>query len=144
MCGSGATLGALAGAALAYATGGASLALTAGGAAAGAMAGDATIDKPAEALKQQEQANAQNKAANEAALALQTQANQQAKDAAAKAATAAEQATNRANARTPDLRGLSSQNTLDAKGGVGGTMLTGPQGIDPKALLLGKTTLLGG
>jgi len=145
----GAVLGAIGGAALAYATGGASLGLTAGTAAAaggvaGAVAGDTLIDKPAQALELQKQANAQNKTASEAALALQTQANQQAKDAATKTATAAEQAANRANARTPDLMGLSSQNTLDAKGGVGSTMLTGPQGIDPKALLLGRTTLLGG
>jgi hypothetical protein len=75
---------------------------------------------------------------------MQKQANQQAKDAATKQADLADQANNRANGKTPDLMGLSSQNALDAKGGIGSTMLTGPQGIDPKSLLLGKTTLLGG
>ena len=133
MCGkdTGAVLGALGGAALAYATGGASLAAgTAGaaaaGGAAGAVAGDTLIDKPAQALD------------------LQKQANRQAVDAATQQANQADQAFNRANGKTPDLMGLSSQNAMDAKGGVSGTMLTGPTGIDPKSLLLGRTTLLGG
>lgn len=133
MCGkdTGAVLGALGGAALAYATGGMSLAAgTAGaaaaGGAAGAVAGDTLIDKPAQALE------------------LQKQANRQAVDAATKQADLADQANNRANAKTPDLLGLSSQNTQDAKGGVGSTMLTGPAGVDAKSLMLGRTTLLGG
>ena len=80
----------------------------------------------------------------EQATATQKEANAQAKASATKQAELADQATNRANAKTPDLMGLSSQNTLDAKGGTGSTMLTGPAGIDPKSLLLGRTTLLGG
>ena len=79
----------------------------------------------------------------EKARKAQQDANNQAKDAATKQAEMADQANNKANAKTPDLLGLSSQNTLDAKGGVGSTTLTGPQGVDPKSLLLGKTTLLG-
>jgi len=33
---------------------------------------------------------------------------------------------------------------MGAAGGQSGTMLTGPQGIDPQQLALGKNTLLGG
>ena len=32
----------------------------------------------------------------------------------------------------------------DAQGGAAGTMLTGPSGVDPSALTLGKSSLLGG
>lgn len=80
----------------------------------------------------------------EQANAMQKDANKQAKDAATKQAELADQANNRANGKSPDLMGLSSQNALDAKGGVGSTMLTGPAGIDAKSLMLGRTTLLGG
>ena len=74
----------------------------------------------------------------------QSQANAQATANAAKAADAADQANNRANGKQPDINAMSSANSMAAKGGIGGTMLTGPQGVDPKTLLLGKTTLLGG
>ena len=56
----------------------------------------------------------------------------------------ADQANNRANARKPNSQGLMSENAMAAKGGISGTMLTGPTGVDPNALQLGKTTLLGG
>jgi hypothetical protein len=35
-------------------------------------------------------------------------------------------------------------NVLAGKAGQSGTMLTGPQGVDPTQLTLGKQTLLGG
>ena len=127
MCGSGAALGAILGYALAPVTGGASLALAAG---AGALAGDTLVDKPAEAAKK--------------GLEAQQAANATAIDAATKQASAADQATNRANAKVPDIASMLSENVLNAKGGQSGTMLTGPQGVDPNALLLGKKTLLGG
>lgn len=60
------------------------------------------------------------------------------------AADQADQATNRANAKSPDVAGLLSANTLSAKAGQSGTMLTGTQGVDPNTLMLGKKTLLGG
>ena len=80
----------------------------------------------------------------EKARKAQQDANSQATAAATKQAELADQANNKANAKSPDLMGLSSQNALDAKGGVGSTMLTGPAGIDAKSLMLGRTTLLGG
>ena len=33
---------------------------------------------------------------------------------------------------------------MAGKAGQSGTMLTGPQGVDPSSLLLGKSSLLGG
>lgn len=62
---------------------------------------------------------------------------------AAQTAMQAEQAQNKANARAPDTAGLAAANALTASGGQGSTLLTGPSGIDPTALTLGKTTLLG-
>ena len=126
MCGGGAALGALLGYALAPVTGGASLALAAAG---GALAGDTLVDKPAELAKK--------------GIEAQNAANASAIDAATKQATAADQAMNRANGKAPDLASLMSENAMNAKGGQSGTMLTGPQGVDPNALLLGKKTLLG-
>ena len=74
----------------------------------------------------------------------QDAASKQATDAATKQADALDQANNKANGKQPNAAGLMQTNELAAKGGVSGTMLTGPQGVDPKTLLLGKTTLLGG
>ena len=62
-------------------------------------------------------------------------------DASAKAA---DEATNKANQKRPDIAGALSAAMQSGKAGASGTMLTGPSGIDPGALLLGKNTLLGG
>jgi hypothetical protein len=59
-------------------------------------------------------------------------------------ADAADQANNRSNMKKPNVQGLFDQNKAQAAGGVGGTMLTGPMGVDPIALTLGRKTLLGG
>lgn len=61
----------------------------------------------------------------------------------AKAEVDADQAMNRANPKSPDTSALMSQMKQAAKAGGSGTMLTGPQGVDPSTLNLGKTTLLG-
>ncbi len=63
---------------------------------------------------------------------------------AALTAQASERATNRANAKTPDVSAALSAALLSGKAGNASTMLTGPGGIDPSKLLLGKQTLLGG
>ena len=66
----------------------------------------------------------------------QKQAVDQANQQAQQAAQQADQQFNRANQRRPDA--------MPGPAGAGGsTMLTGPQGIDPGALPLGKSTLLG-
>lgn len=53
----------------------------------------------------------------------------------------ADQAFNAQNKKTPNVAGATDANA--AKGGIGSTMLTGPQGIDPTALNLSQNTLLG-
>lgn len=89
-------------------------------------AGERQADKQAEALNQQRQAQAE------------------AKTAAEKQQSTAEQNVNRANAKQPDAGAILSAATQAAKGGPAGTMLTGPQGVNPNELALGKSTLLGG
>lgn len=78
-------------------------------------------------------------------------ANSNAKKAAAagqanadKTEKAATEATNKANQKKVNSSALLSSNQMAAKGGQSGTMLTGPGGVDPSTLQLGKTTLLGG
>ncbi len=79
--------------------------------------------------------DAQRKAKNQAEDASR-QAEQQAQQQAQQASQQADQQFNRANQRRPDA--------MPGPAGAGGsTMLTGPQGIDPGALPLGKSTLLG-
>jgi hypothetical protein len=52
-----------------------------------------------------------------------------------------EQDMNKQNQKKPDIFGLLRANQL--AGSVGGTNMTGPGGIDPNSMKLGKTTLLG-
>jgi polyphosphate kinase 2 (PPK2 family) len=55
----------------------------------------------------------------------------------------AEQDTNKANAKRPDTLAILDSAQQAGKAGASGTMLTGPTGVDPNALQLGKSTLLG-
>lgn len=71
-------------------------------------------------------------------------AGNKAKDAAKATALQSDEAINRANAKTPDTAAAMAQAILAGKAGNSGTMLTGPQGIDPTQLTLGKSSLLGG
>lgn len=81
------------------------------------------------------QGEQQKKAADEA--------NRLAAENARKQEKAADEATNRANQKRPDTSAILSAASQSSKTGASGTMLTGPQGIDPAALNLGKNTLLG-
>lgn len=74
------------------------------------------------------------------ALDLQKKAQEQALAQAKAQADLQDQANNRAAAKAPNVAALLMGN----KGATGGTLLTGPQGVDPSKLLLGKNTLLGG
>lgn len=74
----------------------------------------------------------------------QKQAQAQARDQAEKTAKAADEANNKANQKRANSSSLLSSNQMAAKAGQAGTMLTGPAGVDPGVLQLGKTTLLGG
>lgn len=70
-------------------------------------------------------------------------ASQQAEANAKKQEKAADEATNRANTKRADTGAALDWATQAGKAGASGTMLTGPQGIDPAALNLSKNTLLG-
>jgi len=51
---------------------------------------------------------------------------------------------NQANRQTPNVAGImQSARAGGGDSGASGTMLTGPTGVDPNALALGKSTLLG-
>lgn len=79
----------------------------------------------------------------EKALKQQRNANSQAQEAAARAEKQANEAFNAANQRTPDILSLMRANALTAGGGISGTMLTGPSGVDAGKALLGKAVTLG-
>jgi multidrug efflux pump subunit AcrA (membrane-fusion protein) len=67
-----------------------------------------------------------------------------AKESAQTQAKQSDEAINRANQKTPDVAAIMSGSSRDAKGGGGGTMLTGPTGVDINTTSLSKTSLLGG
>jgi hypothetical protein len=114
MCGG----GGLVGAAVGFVTGGPI------GALAGFMAGNSY-----------DQAREQKTLAERASVQAQQNADTQ--------AAQADQAMNRANQKKPDTSALLSAATQAGKAGASGTLLTGPQGVDPNTLSLGKSTLLG-
>ena len=58
-------------------------------------------------------------------------------------AAASQEAVNRANQKMPDVGAIMSAAQQAARSGVSSTMLTGPTGIDPTSMQLGKKTLLG-
>lgn len=88
--------------------------------------GERAAEKQSEALSQQKQAQAEAK---------QTAQQQQKRS---------EMAQNAANRKQPDVAGIVQAAGQGSQGGASGTMLTGPTGVDPNALSLGKNTLLGG
>lgn len=73
----------------------------------------------------------------------QKKAQQQAMANANAQAAQADQAMNAANQKKPDTSAILSAATQAGRMGASGTMLTGPQGISPDSLNLGKNTLLG-
>ena len=83
--------------------------------------------------------DAKRKQAN--ALSKQESAQKQAVNAAEGQRKQSEMAINQANRRQPDVAGIMQAASKDAESG---TMLTGPTGVDPNSLSLGKSTLLGG
>ena len=106
-------------------------AVMAGTAAAATAAGTGyTIAAGEDAKRKQADAlTRQKKAQTEAANAAQGQRRQ------------SEMAINKANQQTPNVAGI--MESASAMGNASGTMLTGPTGVDPNALALGKSTLLG-
>lgn len=86
----------------------------------------------------------QQKAAQADALSQQERAQKEAKERAQGQQQRAEQTENAARAKSPDVAGILEAAGKAAQGGPAGTMLTGPQGVNPADLTLGKNTLLGG
>ena len=78
------------------------------------------------------------------ALNQQKQAQAEAKQTAQQQQKRSEMAQNAANRKQPDVAGIMQAAGQGLQGGASGTMLTGPTGVDPNALSLGKNTLLGG
>jgi hypothetical protein len=87
-----------------------------------------------------EEAKKTQKQAMQRQEVAQTQQLEQAKEVAA----TSQQNINKANQRRPDTKAVMADAEMAGTGGGSGTMLTGPQGIDPQQLALGKNTLLGG
>ena len=77
------------------------------------------------------------------ALTRQESAQAQAVKAAEGQRQTSEMAINQANRKKPDVSSIMQAAGESASGGTAGTMLTGPTGVNPNALSLGKTTLLG-
>ncbi len=73
----------------------------------------------------------------------QRSAQRQAQRQAEATAQAADEANNKVNQKRPDAAGALASAMQAGKSGASGTMLTGPGGVDPGALSLGKSTLLG-
>ena len=90
----------------------------------GAMIAGAGVASQADASRRQRNQS------RDAARAAEQQAQQASKQA--------EMETNRANQRTANAAASAMPNQ-----GLGGTMLTGPQGVDPNSLSLGRNTMLG-
>lgn len=74
----------------------------------------------------------------------QGRANQAAVAAAKMSQQQADEANNQANARRPDVDSILAANMAAGKQGAAGTMLTGPGGVDPSTLTLGRSSILGG
>lgn len=117
------------------------------GAGAGWMMGD-SAQKSADAVRQQESALEQAKIAQEQNLKMQAEQNalaEKARQDALKLATSqkesSEQAINAVNRKAPDIGGILAN---AAEPSAGGTMLTGPSGVDIGNLNLAKKSLLGG
>jgi hypothetical protein len=77
------------------------------------------------------------------ALALQKTGQQQAVQSALSTERQGAIAQNAANMKAPDILSILQRAALASKAGVGSTMLTGPGGVQPSQLNLGKTSLLG-
>lgn len=88
------------------------------------------------------QANALSK--QESALSKQESAQAQAVKAAEGQRKRSEMVVNQANRQQPNVAGITqAARAGGGDSGASGTMLTGPIGVDPNTLELGKSTLLG-
>ena len=91
---------------------------------------------------QQSQADQQMQAAMASFSATQSQFEKQMQMQQNQLKTAEESA-NKGNAKRPNSTAMMAATEQAAKAGASGTMLTGPQGVDPSTLSLSRNTLLG-
>jgi len=89
-------------------------------------------------------AGEQGKKAQEEAMQKQQAAQARASRQAEAQATASKAAIRRSEQQAPDVASIMAAAQQSGAGGPAGTMLTGPAGIDPSQLTLGRNTLLGG
>jgi type II secretory pathway pseudopilin PulG len=89
-------------------------------------------------------AGEQGKKAQEQAMRQQKLAQDQAAREARTQTEASMAAMRAANRRTPDVSGIMQAAQESAQGGPSSTMLTGPMGVNPQDLQLGRSSLLGG
>ena len=78
------------------------------------------------------------------ALEEQRKSNEKAEQRAVQEQERTEQEYNRANQKRAEIEKTVDESELSAQEGAGGTLLTGPSGVDPNTLNLSKNTLLGG
>lgn len=109
-------------------------AIAAGVMAAAAVAGTAYSVVAGEDAKKQQKKAMENQERAQAQQLAQAQSAQR----------RSEMAQNAANRRQPDVGGIMERAGQQAGGGPSSTMLTGPGGVDPSQLSLGRSTLLGG
>ena len=113
------------------ATAGATGAAVVGAAAAAAGAGYSIAAGEDAKRKQADALGKQERAQTQAVASAETQRQQ------------SQQLVNRANQKKPDVSSIMQAAADSSKGGAAGTMLTGPTGVDPNSLALGKSSLLG-
>lgn len=106
----------------------------------------------AQQLEQQKLAQAEKLAADQLAAQQRAQASSIAQAQRAQAESkalmdkqlkAADENMNRATQKRPNTARIVDEAAQAGKAGASGTMLTGPQGVDPGSMQLGKSTLLG-
>ena len=85
----------------------------------------------------------QGRKAQEQAMNQQKQAQDRAAQAASDQASRSEQAMRAANRSAPDVSNIMQNAAKMAGGGAASTMLTGPGGVNPQDLQLGRNSLLG-
>jgi uncharacterized protein HemX len=89
-------------------------------------------------------AGEQGRKAQKEAMSQQKAAQAEATLAAREQAKASQAAIRRSQQQMPDVASIMAAAQESGAGGPAGTMLTGPTGIDPSQLTLGRNTLLGG
>ena len=86
----------------------------------------------------------QGKRAQEDAMRQQQAAQAEAAKQAKLQTEQSQAAMRAANRRAPDVAGIMQAAQESAQGGPSSTMLTGPMGVNPQDLQLGRSSLLGG